>query len=70
MLCSYLAGVLTNLLLTPFAATVAFTPAFGELGIQMGINPLPLFYAFEYGSISTSSPMKASCSSTSSPRAA
>ena len=49
VLCSYLAGVLTNLLLTPFAATVAFTPAFGELGIQMGINPLPLFYAFEYG---------------------
>ena len=49
VLCSYLAGVVTNLLLTPFAATVAFTPAFGELGVQMGVNPLPLFYAFEYG---------------------
>ena len=49
VLCSYLAGVITNLLLTPFAATVAFTPAFGELGVQMGVNPLPLFYAFEYG---------------------
>lgn len=41
--------MITNLLLTPFAATVAFTPAFGELGVQMGVNPLPLFYAFEYG---------------------
>lgn len=49
VLFSYLAGVVTNLLLTPFAATVAFTPAFGELGIQLGVNPLPLFYAFEYG---------------------
>ena len=28
---------------------MAFTPAFGELGVQMGVNPLPLFYAFEYG---------------------
>lgn len=46
---SYLAGVLTNLLLTPFAATVAFTPAFAELGLQLNVNPLPLFYAFEYG---------------------
>lgn len=46
---SYIAGVLTNLLLTPFAATVAFTPAFAELGTQLGVNPLPLFYAFEYG---------------------
>lgn len=46
---SYIAGVVTNLLLTPFAATVAFTPAFAELGLQLGVNPLPLFYAFEYG---------------------
>lgn len=45
---SCLAGVLTNLLLTPFAATVAFTPAFAEPGTQLGVNPLPLFYAFEY----------------------
>lgn len=49
VLFSYFAGVISNLLLTPFAATVAFTPAFGELGIQMHTNPLPLFYAFEYG---------------------
>ncbi len=49
VLCSYLGGVLSNLLLTPFAATVAFTPAFGELGLQMNMNPLPLFYAFQYG---------------------
>lgn len=46
---SYIAGVVTNLLLTPFAATVAFTPAFAELGLQLQVNPLPLFYAFEYG---------------------
>ena len=23
--------------------------AHAELGVQMGVNPLPLFYAFEYG---------------------
>lgn len=49
VICSYAAGVVANLLLTPFAATVAFTPAFGELGVQMGVNPLPLFYAFQFG---------------------
>lgn len=49
VLCSYVAGVTANLLLTPFAATVAFTPAFGELGAQLGVNPLPLFYAFQFG---------------------
>ena len=47
--CSYIAGTVANFLLTPFAATVAFTPGFGELGVQMGVNPLPLFYAFELG---------------------
>ena len=49
VICSYVAGTVANFLLTPFAATVAFTPAFGELGVQMGVNPLPLFYAFDYG---------------------
>lgn len=46
---SYLGGVFVNFILTPLAATAAFTPAFGEIGIQTGINPLPLFYAFSYG---------------------
>ncbi len=49
VICSYFVGVIANFLMTPFAATVAFTPAFGELGSQLGVNPLPLFYAFEYG---------------------
>ena len=49
VVCSYVAGTVANFLLTPFAATVAFTPAFGELGVQMGVNPLPLFYAFQLG---------------------
>ena len=49
VICSYVAGTVANFLLTPFAATVAFTPAFGELGVQMGVNPLPLFYAFQLG---------------------
>ena len=46
---SYLGGTAVNFILTPLAATAAFTPAFGEIGIQTGINPLPLFYAFSYG---------------------
>lgn len=46
---AYLSGVFVNFLLTPFAATAAFTPALGELGQAMHINPLPLFYSFQYG---------------------
>lgn len=46
---SYVAGVVINFLLTPLAATAAFTPAFGELGAAMNVNPLPLFYAFNFG---------------------
>lgn len=49
ILSSYIAGVVINFLLTPLAATAAFTPAFGELGIAMNTNPLPLFYAFNFG---------------------
>jgi sodium-dependent dicarboxylate transporter 2/3/5 len=41
--------VVINFLLTPLAATAAFTPAFGELGTAMNVNPLPLFYAFNFG---------------------
>lgn len=46
---SYVVGVGINFLLTPLAATAAFTPTFGELGIAMNVNPLPLFYAFNFG---------------------
>ena len=46
---AYASGVFVNFILTPLAATAAFTPAFHELGQQMGINPLPVFYAFNYG---------------------
>lgn len=49
IMCSYVAGVAINFLLTPLAATAAFTPAFGELGVAMNVNPLPLFYAFNFG---------------------
>lgn len=46
---AYVSGIVVNFLLTPFAATAAFTPALGELGQAMHVNPLPLFYAFQYG---------------------
>ncbi len=46
---AYVAGVAVNFLLTPFAATAAFTPAIGELGTALGVNPLPLFYALNFG---------------------
>ena len=46
---AYLAGVSVNFMLTPLAATAAFTPAIGELGQAMNMNPLPVFYAFGYG---------------------
>ncbi|MFQ9866824.1 MAG: anion permease [Bilophila wadsworthia] len=49
VVCAYAAGVVINFLLTPLAATAAFTPAFGELGTAMNVNPLPLFYAFNFG---------------------
>ena len=49
VVCAYAAGVVINFLLTPLAATAAFTPAFGELGTTMNVNPLPLFYAFNFG---------------------
>ncbi len=46
---AYLSGVGVNFLLTPLAATAAFTPAIGDLGAALNMNPLPLFYAFQYG---------------------
>lgn len=46
---SYLLGLVINFLLTPLAALGAITPAIGELGRAMNVNPLPVFYAFNYG---------------------
>ena len=49
VLIAYVSGVIVNFLLTPFAATAAFTPAIGDLGQALNMTPLPLFYAFQYG---------------------
>lgn len=46
---AYLSGIFVNFMLTPLAATAAFTPALGELGQALNVNPLPIFYAFQYG---------------------
>lgn len=46
---AYISGVVVNFMLTPLAATAAFTPSIGELGQALNMNPLPLFYAFQYG---------------------
>lgn len=46
---AYISGVAVNFMLTPLAATAAFTPSIGELGQALNMNPLPLFYAFQYG---------------------
>lgn len=46
---AYLSGVAVNFMLTPLAATAAFTPAIGELGAAMNMTPLPVFYSFGYG---------------------
>lgn len=46
---AYVAGVIVNFLLTPFAATAAFTPAISELGNALNVNPLPLFYSLNFG---------------------
>lgn len=47
--CAYVFGVLVNFLLTPLAAMAAFVPSFAELGRQMQINPVTLFYSFSWG---------------------
>lgn len=46
---AYVSGVVVNFMLTPLAATAAFTPSIGDLGHALNMNPLPLFYAFQYG---------------------
>lgn len=49
ILMSYIVGVIINFALTPLAALGAVTPSIGELGKAMQVNPLPIFYAFNYG---------------------
>lgn len=49
VLMSYFLGVIINFLLTPLAALGAFTPAIGEMSHAMNVNPLPIFYSFNYG---------------------
>jgi di/tricarboxylate transporter len=46
---SYILGVLANFLMTPLAATTTLTSPVTELGMQMGMSPRVLYYAFQYG---------------------
>lgn len=46
---AYVAGVVLNFLLTPLAANAMFVPALGDLGQALNVNPLPIFYAFNWG---------------------
>ena len=65
VVCAYAAGVVINFLLTPLAATAAFTPAFGELGTAMNVNPAPAVLRIQlWAWTSTSSHMKPFTSST------
>ena len=71
VVCSYVAGTVANFLLTPFAATVAFTPRLRRNSACRWESTRCLCSTpSSSASTSTSSPMKASCSSTCSPRAA
>lgn len=46
---AYVAGVLLNFLLTPLAATSAFTVPITELGLALNVEPRVLYLAFQYG---------------------
>lgn len=46
---AYVAGVLLNFLLTPLAATSAFTVPITELGLALDVEPRILYLAFQYG---------------------
>ncbi|MDO5536934.1 MAG: SLC13 family permease, partial [Desulfovibrionaceae bacterium] len=46
---SYGVGVLVNFLLTPLAATSALSTPIAELGLQLGMDPRALYFAFQYG---------------------
>lgn len=47
--CSYVAGVAANFLLTPLAATTTLTSPMTALGLQLGLDPRLLYYPFQYG---------------------
>lgn len=49
ILMSYLAGTVLNFLLTPLAACSAMTVPLTTLAMELGINPIPVMYAFAYG---------------------
>jgi hypothetical protein len=49
MLLGYLAGTAVNFLLTPLAAFSALTVPITALALEVGVNPLPVMYAFSYG---------------------
>lgn len=49
MVLGYLAGTAMNFLLTPLAAFSAMTVPLTELALEVGVNPLPVMYAFSYG---------------------
>lgn len=46
---SYWVGVGLNFLLTPLAATSAFSTPITQLGVALGIEPRTLYFAFQYG---------------------
>jgi len=46
---SYVFGVTGNFLLTPLAATASLSSPLIELGLQMGVEPLVLYFSFQYG---------------------
>lgn len=49
MFFAYIAGTAVNFLLTPLAAVSSMTVPLAELAMNMGINPIPVVYAFNYG---------------------
>lgn len=46
---SYWVAVALNFLLTPLAATSAFSTPITQLGVALGIEPRTLYFAFQYG---------------------
>lgn len=46
---SYWVAAALNFLLTPLAATSAFSTPIAQLGVALGVEPRVLFFAFQYG---------------------
>lgn len=49
VLMAYGAGTVLNFLLTPLAAFSAMTVPLTQLSVELGLNPIPVMYAFSYG---------------------